>query len=239
MVSLPVRRRGSLRRVGVGAGRASPGRPRGFLSSALAAFGAVFAAGFTSSPGGGGGVASRRFCASISAWRLASSSAFKRLASSASRLAASASSFARTLSSSARRTASISARLRSSSSRTRAMSSARPRAFFSSSVSVRRTMPLRSFFGAGAGAFGAAGFGAAGFFTTVFGAGVATFFSSVAPAAAPPGAPAGLIVRFRFVSTTTDLERPCEMFWRTCPESTVRFRLRVFPPAGFRSPSSV
>ncbi len=235
MVSLPVRRRGSLRRVGVGAGRESPGRPRGFLSSALAAFGAVFAAGFTSSPGGGGGVASRRFCASISAWRLASSSAFRRLASSASRLAASASSFARISSSSARRTASISARLRSSSSRTRAISSARPRAFFSSSVRVRSTMPLRSFFGAGAAAFGAAGFGAAGFFATVFGVGVATFFSSAAGAALP----VGLIVRFRFVSTTTDLERPCEMFWRTWPESTVRFRLRVFPPAGFRSPSSV
>ena len=123
--------------------------------------------------------------------------------------------------SSARRAASISACLASSTARTLAPATAARR--FSCSAADRLD--------ASAGA--AAGLGA---LSALAGALVAASAAS----GLPPGASAapGLTMRRRRVSTCTDLLRPCEKLWRTCPPSTVRFRLSVLPRGAFDLASS-
>ncbi len=134
------------------AGWAAAGAPAGRAEGAEVVCGRSCCWAGASSP--------RRFFASVSALRRASSSTVRRASSSRLRASAASRSVARRASSAARRRASSSARWRSSASRERASASARPRAPSSSFVKVRSTTPgLR---GAGAGRCGAAGAAATG-----------------------------------------------------------------------------
>src|SRR6266508_3168932 len=193
--------------LGAGAGRAAPGprRVRGTSSSSGSSAGRApgLAIVMASSP--------KRFFASCSALSLVSRSCLRRLSSSALRVSA-ASRMLRT-------NASSSAILRSSASRNRASLSAWTRAFCSSSVRLRNTMPPDGLEGGGnvvwvvAAAAGAAVLPVGG---RLAGAGVA------ASAFARVGA------RLFTFSTTTALVRPWLKLWRTTPCSTPRpFRVKV------------
>src|SRR6516165_9460309 len=156
----------------------------------------------------------KRFLASCSALTLASRSCLRRFSSSALRASAASRSVRSAASRRVRTNASSSAILRSSASRKRASLSACTRAFCSSSVRLRSTIPPVGL-PAGAGAAGAVAAAVAG---------AAGLAAAGRLAAAPEGAAASAFARvgtrlFTF-STTTALVRPWLKLWRTTPCST-------------------
>ena len=160
----------------------------------------------------------KRFLASSSALRLASSS-WRWRSSSALRRASAASRSACSMPSLLlRRLASSSARRRSSTSRTLASASALARAERSSSVRVRSTTPelLRGAAGGGAGRVGGALAGA--------GAALAATGSGACGSVAGASPPTRRLPRF---STTTCLVRPWLKLWRTVPVSTRGLSVKV------------
>ncbi len=202
---------------GAAAGRAAPGprRVRGASSSSGSSAGRApgLAAAMLSSP--------KRFFASCSALSLASRSCLRRFSSSALRASAASRSVRSAASRILRTNASSSAILRSSASRSRASLSACTRAFCSSSVRLRSTMPPDGLV-AGAGVAGVVAAAAAGAAALP----VAGRLAGAADVAASAFARVG--TRLFTFSTTTALVRPWLKLWRTTPCSTPRpLRVRV------------
>ncbi|BAR56832.1 hypothetical protein NK6_3656 [Bradyrhizobium diazoefficiens] len=183
-------------RRGSGPCRGRTGRGAGAAGAAVA--GRAAEAGCSPSP--------KRFLASVSAFRLASSS-WRWRSSSALRRASAASRSARSAASrTARRWASSSAWRRSSTSRSLASASALARAERSSSVRVRSTTPEPALRGGAGGGAGRDGAGAAG-----------AGFAVTSGACGSGPSPIRRLPRF---STTTCLLRPWLKLWRTVPVST-------------------
>ena len=110
----------------------------------------------------------------------------------------------------------------------RAPSSALARAAASCSVRVRRTAGLLDTCSSGVSRFGDIAFSAVDASLTAFSA-AWRLTSSMEP-------PAPWVkVRLRRTSTETDLVRPCEKLWRTCPAFTV-FLSSSRPGRAFRTP---
>src|SRR5262249_13175494 len=163
----------------------------------------------------------KRFFASCSALSLVSRSCLRRFSSSALRASAASRSVRSLASRRLRTNASSSAILRSSASRSRASLSACTRAFCSSSVRLRSTIPPDGL-GAAAGVAGAGASAAAG----AAGLPVAARLAGATDVAASAFARVG--TRLFTFSTTTALVRPWLKLWRTTPCSTPRpLRVRV------------